>query len=162
MPVRGVLAKTRVCDDDHVGHGATHGANGLLHDAALRVSARRGLVLRLGQPEEYDSGDAHLERVRGLARDLVDREVEDARHRRYFAPHALAGTRKERQYQVLSSEPCLAHERTHRLGTPQTSRSVYKPTTHLFLTHFRVAFDGRTDDTFSTLPRANVTNTPPA
>jgi hypothetical protein len=104
--------------------GAAHGADGLLHDAAGGVCARRRLVLRFGKPEEDDGGHAHVEGGGGLARDLVNREVEDARHRRDLAPHALARTREQRQDQILAGEARLAHERPHALAPPQTPRSV--------------------------------------
>src|SRR5256714_6675025 len=128
VAVRGVLAQARVCDDDHFWRCSPHGAYGLLHDAARGVRARRSLVLRFGQAEEYDGGNAHVEGGGGPARHLVNPEVEDARQRRHLAPHALDRAREQRQYQILSRQSRLSHECAHALAPPQTPRSVNKIT----------------------------------
>ncbi len=126
VAVRGVLAQARVGDDDHLGRGAAHGADRLLHDAARGVGARGGLVLRLRQAEEDDGGHARVEGRRGVARDFVDREVEDAGHRRDLAAHPLAGAREEREHEALARQTRLAHERAQALAAPEPARAVDK------------------------------------
>ena len=56
---------------------------------------------------------------------LVDRQVEDAGHRRHLAPHAFALADEQRQHEHVGRQPRLAHQRAHRrrpAQPPQPSR----------------------------------------
>ena len=73
VAVRRVLAQAHVGDDQEVGHLALQRADGALHRSLRIVGRRASGVLRIGQPEEEDAGDAVGLRGRRLLDGLVDR-----------------------------------------------------------------------------------------
>ena len=64
--------------------------------------------------------------LRGLdfADRFIDRQVEDARHRRHFPPHAFAFADEQRQHQHVRRQPRLLHERPHRRRRAQPAQTL--------------------------------------
>ena len=86
-----------------------------LHRRFGIVGRRADVVLVIGQAEQQHAVDAvGLGAAVASFDGLVDREVEDARHRRHFAPHAFALADEQRQHEHVRRQPRLAHERAHR------------------------------------------------
>ena len=96
VAVRGVLAQAHVGDDQQLLAGGADRADRLLHDAVVGVALGAHRVLGRGQAEEDHPADPQLLDLLGLARHLVDREVEAAGQRRDLAAQPLAGGHEER------------------------------------------------------------------
>ena len=95
VAVLGVLAQADVGDDDQIGHLGDHGAHRARH-RALRVPGRRSLGV-LGARAGRTAARAPTPSARAAlasSHGFVDRELEDARHRRHGAAHAAALARR--------------------------------------------------------------------
>ena len=88
-----------------------------------RLAPHRVLLLR--QPKQHDGGDAELGNRLGLARKLVDGEMELSRQRRDLAAYPFARAHEERKNQVVDQERGLANHSTQVFGAAQSPGPVF-------------------------------------
>jgi hypothetical protein len=142
VAVRGVLAHAHVGDDVVLGIVRLDGADRQLDDAVLGKRAAPCLVLGLGQAEEDDRRDAERLQLVDLGGQLVERELEDARHRRDLVAQAGARLHEQRVDEVCGIQCGLADHRTKRLGAPQAPRAICGELHVTLLLHELVDGDG--------------------
>ena len=78
----------------------------------------------LGQTEQNHCAHAVGLRGGGLAHGLVDRQLEDARHRADFATDALAVADEQRIDEAVGRQARFADQRADRLGASQAARPL--------------------------------------
>ncbi len=110
MAVVGVLAHADVRHDDELRARVLQRANRLLNHAVLGEALRAVRILRARDAEEENRLHAERRELARLAREPIDRQLLDARHRRDRVPNAVAWDDEDRMDEVGRLERRLAHE----------------------------------------------------
>ena len=123
VPVIGVFAHAHVGHDQDVRVGPLDGARGLLDDAVLReiFLAERVFVRR--HAEQDHRRDMQRGEFVDLAREVIDRLVIDARHRRDFLVDVAAMHHEQRVNEIGRAERRFAHHRAQVGGRAQAAQS---------------------------------------
>lgn len=100
------------------------GANRLLHDAVFVISAGGPFVFVPGNPEQDDAADPEARALLALLHQLVDGELEVARHRVDGLADAFALHGEQRQNEIVRGKRSLANEAAQALRAAKSSRSV--------------------------------------
>ena len=112
VPVIRVLAQADVGDHDELGHVALERAHRLLHRRLVVPRFGPSRVLVIGNPEQQHAADPRRRgRDRASTQHLVDRGLDDARHRLDRLADSGAGPDEQRQHELRRPERRLAHER---------------------------------------------------
>src|SRR5438067_2463645 len=110
VAVARVLAQADVGDHEQVGHRVLHRADGLLHDAVVRVRLGTAGVFPGRDPEEQHAGDPHAGGILALLDQLVHGEAVLTRHRHDGLAYAAAVHDEQRIDEVVDGQGRLAHE----------------------------------------------------
>jgi hypothetical protein len=124
VAVIGVLAEADVGHHEHVVHLALDRANRRLHRRFRIVRERADVVLGVREAEQDHALHAVVLCCAHFVHRLVDREVEDARHRRHFTADAVAFADEQRQHEHVGRQPGFAHERPHRRRTAEPAKTA--------------------------------------
>src|SRR5260370_41874278 len=108
MAVAGVFALAAIGADPQPWDLFLDGANRVLDNAALIVSAGRQLVLCFWNPEQDHAADTPGVSFSALLDHLVDRELIVSRHGSDLAADACAGTGKQRDVELRLSKTVRA------------------------------------------------------
>ena len=120
VAVRGVLAQADVGDEDELRMLGAERPQRALHDPVLDPRARAFVVLLVGDAEEEDGLAAQRDELARLDDQILDRVPAHARQLRV---RDRRGPREVGHHEIVEVEPCLAHQRTQRVGAPQAAES---------------------------------------
>ena len=110
--------------DDELGTRILQRGDRLLHDPVVREALEPHRILRGRDPEEQNGLDPERRELSRFAREAVDRELVDPRHRRHRLPHVLSGNDEERIDEVVGRERGLANEVSQRRRSAKPARTV--------------------------------------
>ena len=125
MAVVGVLAEADVADDAEVGVGVLEGAHRLLDDAVGGVGLRcRASSFAAGRPKSSTAGTPQVAQLARLGRELVERELVLAGHRRDLVADAAPVGDEQRVDEVARVQPRLGDEAAQGLAAAQTPEAL--------------------------------------
>jgi acylphosphatase len=139
MPVAGVLTVANVGDDQHLGHFALDGANGLLGNAIGCICARGQLVFFFRDTEQNHAAEAKAATLFALAHKIINGQLCVPGHGADVLPDSFPRNYEQRQNELRGRELRFADQTPDRFRRTQPAGPMYRKRHVCLLLSMKVA-----------------------